>query len=167
MAARFIGLAGTLLLASCGGGEREQPAESTKTAVVKVSPAASPTPASAPPVARTSACLMQDNKRLSVKPLRAIGTEPFWGAQIEGRCVTYSHPEYQRGTRIWTRYTAHGEGGTWTGALGGRPFILRTRPQPGCSDGMSDRRYPLAVELTVNGEQRRGCAAEAAGISAR
>ena len=101
---------------------------------------------------------MQDGERLAVAPLRALGTEPFWGARIEGRCVTYSHPDDQQGTRVWTRYTPGDAGGTWTGALGGRPFVLRTRPQPGCSDGMSDRRYPIAVTLTVGGEARVGCA---------
>jgi uncharacterized membrane protein len=122
-----------------------------------------PPPPAAPPAGpapgRVSACLIQDGERLSVAPLRGIGTEPFWGVETEGRCVTYSHPEDQQGTRVWTRYAADGEGGgLWTGALGGRPFVLRTRAQPGCSDGMSDRRYPLAVELTVGGEQRSGCA---------
>ena len=117
--------------------------------------AASPGPQ---PAAPAGACMMQGEERLRVAPLRAIGTEPFWGARIEGRCVTYSHPEDQGGTRVWTRYTARPDGGTWTGALGGRPFELRTRAAPGCSDGMSDRRYPIAVELTVNGERRTGCA---------
>jgi uncharacterized membrane protein len=105
---------------------------------------------------------MQGDQRLQLRPLRAVGTEPFWAAAIDGRCVTYSHPDDQQGTRIWTRYTpGPGGGGTWTGALNGRPFELRARPQPGCSDGMSDRRYPLAVDLLVGGEQRRGCAAPA------
>ena len=117
-----------------------------------------PEPRPGPAPSPVSACQMQDGKRLSVRPLRAVGTEPFWGARIDGRCVTYSHPEDQKGTRVWTRYTANRGGGTWTGALQGRPFVLRARPQAGCSDGMSDRRYPLAVELTVGGEQRRGCA---------
>lgn len=117
-----------------------------------------PPPAHASP-GRVSACLMQGDTRLTNPPLRAIGTEPFWGAEIEGRCVTYSHPENQQGTRVWTRFTAgRNGGGTWTGTLDGRPFVLRARPQPGCSDGMSDRRYPIAVELTVGGELRRGCA---------
>ena len=121
------------------------------------SPTASPRPDPRP--GQVSACLMQGDERLTHPPLRAIGTEPFWGARIEGRCVTYSHPDDQQGTRVWTRYTAGaGGGGTWTGALEGRPFVLTTRPQPGCSDGMSDNRYPIAVELLVGGEQRRGCA---------
>ena len=121
-------------------------------------PPAPPSPAGPAP-GKVSACLMQGDERLTNPPLRAIGTEPFWGARIEGRCVTYSHPDDQQGTRVWTRYTANaGGGGTWTGALDGRPFVLTTRPQPGCSDGMSDNRYPIAVELLVGGEQRRGCA---------
>ncbi|MGZ8345430.1 MAG: hypothetical protein ACXWUO_17785 [Allosphingosinicella sp.] len=111
-----------------------------------------------PPAGSTSACLTQGSERLDVAPLRAVGTEPFWGARIEGRCVTYSHPEDQDGTRVWTRYAETPDGGTWSGALGGKRFELRTRAAPGCSDGMSDRRYPLAVELTVYGERRRGCA---------
>lgn len=117
-----------------------------------------PGPTSSPSASGVSACLIQDGEHLSVAPLRGVGTEPFWGVQIEGRCVTYSHPDDQQGTRVWTRYAAGATGGTWTGALGGRPFILRTQAQSGCSDGMSDRRYPFAVELTVGGEQRSGCA---------
>jgi uncharacterized membrane protein len=120
-------------------------------------PQPAPVPIPAPPVA--GACLKQGSETLAVKPLRAVGTEPFWGARIEGRCVTYSHPDDQKGTRVWTRYSpGAGGGGTWSGTLGGKPFELRARPQAGCSDGMSDRRYPLAVDLTVGGEKRSGCA---------
>ncbi|HET9640517.1 MAG TPA: hypothetical protein VFP12_15060 [Allosphingosinicella sp.] len=115
------------------------------------------------PAASTSAspCLVQDGKPVAAPALRAIGTEPFWGADIQGRCVTYSHPEDQKGTRIWTRFTPGPGGGTWSGSLGGRRFELRIRPEAGCSDGMSDRRYPLAAELLVGGERRTGCAAPA------
>ncbi|HZG09442.1 MAG TPA: hypothetical protein VEZ70_10740 [Allosphingosinicella sp.] len=118
--------------------------------------------ASAPQVAPTSAgaCMAQESRRLDVTPLRAVGTEPFWTARIDGRCVTYSHPEDQKGTRVWTRYTAGaGGGGTWSGMLAGQPFELVLSPRPGCSDGMSDRRYPLAASLRVAGERRSGCAA--------
>lgn len=110
------------------------------------------------PAAANGACLTQGSEHLGVAPLRAVGTEPFWAARIEGRCVSYSHPEDPDGTRVWTRYTGTPSRGTWSGALGGQLFELRTRPESGCSDGMSDKRYPLAVELTVQGEQRRGCA---------
>jgi uncharacterized membrane protein len=115
--------------------------------------------AAQPPVAAQGApCLTQDGKPVPANRLRALGTEPFWGARIEGRCVTYSHPEDQQGTRVWAKFSGTAESGTWTGALGGKPFVLRTQPEADCSDGMSDNRYPIAVTLTVMGEQRSGCA---------
>ena len=106
-----------------------------------------------------NACLMQGADRLQVAPLRAVGTEPFWGARVEGRCVTYSNPDNQRGIRVWTRYSEAGNGrGAWVGQLDGKKFELRVQPEASCSDGMSDKSYPLAVELSVNGENRSGCA---------
>ena len=101
---------------------------------------------------------MQGPDRLQVAAIRAVGTEPFWGALVEGRCVTYSTPENQQGVRIWTRYSEANGRRAWVGQLDGNRFEMRVRPEAGCSDGMSDKRYPLAVELTVNGEQRIGCA---------
>ena len=106
-----------------------------------------------------SACLKQDGEELRVAPVKAIGTEPFWGAKVEGRCVTYSTPEDQKGTRIWTKYTPGLGGGIWTGTFQNKPFKLVTRAKPDCSDGMSDRTYPLEAMVTVAGEERRGCAA--------
>ena len=104
-------------------------------------------------------CLMQGADGLQVAPIRAVGTEPFWGARVEGRCVTYSTPDDQQGVRVWARYSEAANGsGAWVGQLGGRKFEMRVRPQAGCSDGMSDKRYPMAVELAVNGEKRAGCA---------
>ncbi len=123
--------------------------------------AAPPAKPPAPPAsaaASTSPCMIQDGRTLIVAPLRALGTEPFWNARVEGRCVTYSHPEDQKGTRVWTRFTPGPGGGTWSGSLRGNPFELRIRPRRGCSDGMSDKRYPLAAELVVGKERSRGCA---------
>lgn len=111
-----------------------------------------------PPATRASACLSQDGHAIDPNRLRAVGTEPFWGARIEGRCVTYSTPDDQAGTRVWTRFSGSRDAGAWIGALGGKPFELRTSPAPSCSDGMSDRRYPVAVTLVVGGEHRTGCA---------
>ncbi|MDB5669013.1 MAG: hypothetical protein JWL74_1963 [Alphaproteobacteria bacterium] len=175
----LLAIAPLLTVAACGD-DPEVPAEPTRAAANIAAPAPDtaqapsaesrePQSSSAgaePPASAgaragpaTSACLMQGGERLRPTPLRALGTEPFWGARIEGRCVTYSTPDDQAGTRIWTRYTPAANGGTWVGTLGGERFELTTRVEPGCSDGMSDRRYPIAVELLVRGERRRGCAA--------
>ena len=101
---------------------------------------------------------MQDGRPIAANAIRAIGTEPFWGASVEGRCVTYSTPEDQKGTRIWTKFSGAADKGRWTGALDRMPFVMETRPDPECSDGMSDNIYPIAVTLTVRGERRTGCA---------
>lgn len=120
--------------------------------------AAIPVQTKRPSAERPSACLMQGSALLSVTPRRAVGTEPFWGARVEGRCVTYSHPDDQDGTRVWTQYSAAPGSEIWSGTLEQKPFELRIRNEPGCSDGMSDKRYPLGAHLTVNGERRKGCA---------
>lgn len=138
-------------------GPHAAPPADLAAAFVAACSAGSARPAPTPP-APAAACLTQDGQPIAANRLRAIGTEPFWGARIEGRCVTYSHPEDQAGTRVWTRFEGTAATGSWSGALGGSPFVLRTRSAPGCSDGMSDNRYPLAVTLSVNGEQRTGCA---------
>lgn len=104
-------------------------------------------------------CLMQGPDHLRVAAIRAVGTEPFWGARVQGRCVTYSTPENQQGVRVWTRYSETGSGSSkWVGQLSGKIFEMRVRLEPDCSDGMSDRRYPMVVDLAVNGEKRKGCA---------
>ncbi|MEO7826343.1 MAG: hypothetical protein ABIR60_04310, partial [Allosphingosinicella sp.] len=120
--------------------------------------AAPPAPPEASAAASASPCMTQDGKTLSVAAVRAFGTEPFWNARVEGRCVTYSHPEDQKGSRVWTRFTPAPGGGTWSGSLGSRAFELKVRPKRGCSDGMSDKSYPLAADLAVGGEHRSGCA---------
>ena len=160
-------IAAALLLGACERSGEQNAAAQNPDSEPPAAPAPEPAKEASPdrPVPAVEAkapaanpCLVQDGERLDAPSLRALGTEPFWAARIEGRCVTYSHPEDQRGTRIWTRYSAGADGGIWSGALGGAPFELRTRSEPGCSDGMSDNVYPIAVDLVVAGERRSGCA---------
>ena len=115
-------------------------------------------PSAGTAIPATSACLMQGDRPVPENAIRAIGTEPFWGASVNGRCVTYSTPENQAGARVWTQFSGTAASGTRTGALDGKPFVMTTKAEPGCSDGMSDERYPISVELRVHGETRRGCA---------
>jgi len=107
---------------------------------------------------KVSACLIKDGKRVPDISLWAIGTEPFWRADIRGRCVTYRTPENQDGTRIWTEFDGSHDSGVWAGFYGNQRFVLRTHPDQDCSDGMSDKVYPIGVSLAVEGEERTGCA---------
>ena len=109
-----------------------------------------------PPAISTGACQTQDGGGLPRKRLRAVGTEPFWGAEVDGRCVTYSTPENQSGTRVWTHFDAAAN--QWEGALDDKSFKLTIEAHEGCSDGMSDRSFPFVAIVKVGGEERRGCA---------
>lgn len=113
--------------------------------------------AAAKPTASTHPCNVQGDRLLTMS-MRALGTEPFWNARIQGRCVTYSHPENQAGTRLWTQVNDGPDGPVFAGAYRGRPFHLSLSPAVNCSDGMSDNRYDWEARLTVEGEERRGCA---------
>jgi uncharacterized membrane protein len=140
-----------------GSDPRDEPATAPISAPY-AQPSGNKANASQPAAPKESACRVQDNAVLSNGPLKVVGTEPFWGARIDGRCVTYSTPENQGGTRIWTRYTAGSDGGSWVGAYQGKPFELKTHNVESCSDGMSDTVYPIEAVLKVSGEDLRGCA---------
>ena len=50
----------------------------------------------------------------------------------------------------------------WENAEGPRPIVVTLSEQAGCSDGMSDLRYPLAAEVALGGTTYKGCAAKTA-----
>lgn len=100
-------------------------------------------------------------------PLRLVGTEPFWGGRIEAQTLTLEKAERSafRGAIIKVR--AMRDLGVYEAAQR-RPdgkgtvvsVLLRSEP---CSDGMSDRVYPLEASVVVGGgdwpvETLRGCA---------
>ena len=113
-----------------------------------------------PTPAELRKCLVQHGKHLLVTRLKAVGTEPFWAAEVDGRCVLYKTPEDQEGTRFWTHVEVGSQGTLWSGPPRGRHFQLHVRPAApaGCSDGMSDKTYPMEAVLRVDGETRSGCA---------
>ena len=121
---------------------------------VRKEPAIEAAAPSAPP---GNACRTQDGQAAMHK-LKALGTEPFWAAEVDGRCVTYTTPEDQKGTRVWTKVAGASPAMIWEGALRGKQFQLTIRPKADCSDGMSDKLYPMEVVLRVDGETRHGCA---------
>ena len=163
---RTFGLmASFLMVAACNTAKTEpanrakpdQPAQQTEGAAEPIqdelpAPRTEPQPAEHP-------CRTQGNKTVTQR-LKAIGTEPFWAAEVDGRCVTYKTPEDQQGTRIWAHVDTASQRDVWKGALNGQEFHLVVKPAgpQGCSDGMSDKTYPLDAVLRVEGETRNGCA---------
>jgi uncharacterized membrane protein len=89
--------------------------------------------------------------------IRFTGTEPFWGGEVTGERLLYSTIENPDGTAIAVGRFAGNSGLGFSGTLAGARFDM-TVTEGECSDGMSDRTYPLTVTLMVGEEQRNGCA---------
>ncbi|WP_296600815.1 hypothetical protein [Phenylobacterium sp.] len=95
------------------------------------------------------------------QPIRAVGTEPFWSLAIDGTTLTLTRPEgpplvaaapgaaLQPGQAVWVAKAADG-----------RQMTVTLR-DGGCSDGMSDLKYPMNAEIVLLNESLHGCAAKA------
>ena len=96
--------------------------------------------------------------------ISSLGTEPFWGVSFEGNELVYSgvdRPE-QRAPR--PEPVVHGTTATWTTRTAEGADLVVTLIETECSDGMSDRTYPLTARVEIAGEDINGCAAATAWI---
>jgi uncharacterized membrane protein len=116
-------------------------------------PAAAPSPAAAkagPPVL---------NRVNLESPLRLVGTEPFWGADLgDGRLVLEA-PDRETVRLAVGRPVMRAGEATWRAAN----TTITVTAEP-CSDGMSDRTYPLTATVRSGGITWKGCAANAAAF---
>ncbi|MXO73120.1 COG3650 family protein [Alteraurantiacibacter buctensis] len=85
-----------------------------------------------------------------------VGTEPFWGGEVNGTALRWSTPENPDGETITVSRFAGRGGLSFTGTLQGQQFDMAVTPAT-CSDGMSDRTYPYAVTVQVGAQQLSGC----------
>jgi len=100
------------------------------------------------------------------RPLRALGTEPFWAVELTGSELVYSgvdRPEQRapQGQPVIQGTMAVWEATTTTGT----PLSV-TLTATECSDGMSDRTWPLTALVKVGEETLTGCAATVSAIKA-
>ena len=120
-------------------------------------PAADKAPA-APIEARTLAGVDLD------QPLRVLGTEPFWAVEITPAGLTYSgvgRPEQKAAN---PGPALQGTVATWTTETEAKTPLVVTLTATDCSDGMSDRTYPLTARVEIGTETLTGCAAAVAAI---
>lgn len=88
---------------------------------------------------------------------RAIGTEPFWSAKVDGGTLTWSTPEQPDGEALPVSRVEKDGATILEGQLAGRTLRLEVR-SGACSDGMSDTEYPLSVTRRIGADVQRGCA---------
>ncbi|ODU20709.1 MAG: hypothetical protein ABS87_09275 [Sphingomonas sp. SCN 67-18] len=89
------------------------------------------------------------------------GTEPFWGGAVTATQMTFRTPEKPNGQAVAVSRFAGRGGLSFSGTLDGAAFTLAITPGA-CSDGMSDRAYPLVATFQRGGETLNGCAWSAA-----
>ena len=137
-----------VLLAGCG--ERAQPV--TQPPETSVAPQASIAAAPPPAPAEPAAAALRLPARFT-----ALGTEPFWGAKVDGARLTYTTPEDQVGRPIAVARTSQGGSVEFDATLAGNRLTLSVSAGP-CSDGMSDTVYPFAVRRRLGDDEQHGCA---------
>ena len=111
------------------------------------------------------------------QPLRALGTEPFWGVAITPEALVYSGvdrpeqrasnpgPEVQGTTAVYTATLDQGSGSS-SAERDSPSIMVVTIIATECSDGMSDRVYPLTARVELGEETLNGCAQSAAALDA-
>ncbi|MEM7689209.1 MAG: hypothetical protein AAF291_09315 [Pseudomonadota bacterium] len=100
-----------------------------------------------------------------VSPDAAItltGTEPFWGLEIGAQRdgeheARFSQLDEIDGREFVVTRFAGNNGLGFSGELDGKPVQIALTPGD-CSDGMSDRSYPLAATVAVGDAVLLGCA---------
>ena len=101
-------------------------------------------------------------------PLRLVGTEPFWAARVDGRTVVLSGADRPTLTARIIDSRISAAGGAYAAEAGsgaGYTAMTVSFDAEACSDGMSDRTYPLKATVVVSrdpdrpAETLRGCAA--------
>ncbi len=129
---RLVGIAGLLVLAGCHSGSDQ---------AARLPGGEATTPWAGVGAAET---------------LHFTGTEPFWGGEASNGSLTWKTPEDQSGATIKVSRFAGRNGMGLSGTLAGQPFEMAVS-EAQCSDGMSDRSYPLTVTVSAGGKTLRGC----------
>ena len=98
------------------------------------------------------------------QPLRVLGTEPFWAVEITPTGLTYSGVDRPEQKAANPGPALQGTVAVWTTATEAKTPLVVTLMATDCSDGMSDRTYPLTAKVEIGTESLTGCAASGAAI---
>lgn len=96
------------------------------------------------------------------QPLRALGTEPFWGVDITPQTLVYSAIDHPGLTAPNPGPTIQGTTAVYAASGPDGVMLVVTLIATECSDGMSDRVYPLTARVELGSETLNGCAASVA-----
>lgn len=99
--------------------------------------------------------------------VRAIGTEPFWGLEITPEHLAYTAVDHPGLTVANPGPTLQGTTAVYAAAGSDGTALVVTLIATECSDGMSDRVYPLTARVELGAQTLNGCAASAAFLNSQ
>ena len=98
------------------------------------------------------------------QPVRVLGTEPFWGLDITSAGLVYSGVDRPEQRADNGGPTILGTSASWSETTDGGAVLKVDLFATECSDGMSDRIYPLTARVEIGDETLAGCAAATSAI---
>ena len=98
------------------------------------------------------------------QPVRALGTEPFWSVELTGTEMVYTAPEPPEQRAPQPNPVVQGTTATYEAETADGTALSVTLIATECSDGMSDRTYPLTAMVKLGERQLTGCAASTAAV---
>ena len=98
------------------------------------------------------------------KPVRALGTEPFWSVELTGTEMVYTTPEPLEQRAPQPKAVIQGTMAVFEGKTAAGTTLSVTLVATECSDGMSDRTYPRTAMVKIGEASLNGCAASSAAI---
>ncbi|MFC5344251.1 COG3650 family protein [Brevundimonas staleyi] len=101
------------------------------------------------------------------QPVRAIGTEPFWGVEITPEHLAYTAVDHPGLTATNPGPTIQGTTAVYAAAGADGTTLVVTLIATECSDGMSDRIYPLTARVELGSQKLNGCAASVAFLNSQ
>lgn len=100
------------------------------------------------------------------QPLRAVGTEPFWGLDITPQTLSWSGVDQPVQTASNPGPAVQGTTASYRTETSTGTLLVLTLIATECSDGMSDRTYPLTARVELGEQSFNGCAATKAFLDA-
>lgn len=96
------------------------------------------------------------------QPIRALGTEPFWSVAINRDAMVYTGVDRDEQRAGNPQPVVQGTTAVYAGDTDDGTAMVVTLIATECSDGMSDRVYPLTAKVELGEVSLNGCAASQA-----
>ncbi|MBA4808505.1 hypothetical protein [Brevundimonas sp.] len=99
------------------------------------------------------------------RPVRALGTEPFWSVEITPDNLVYTRMDQPKQNAPNRGATVQGTVATYATSTDLKQALNVVLIATECSDGMSDRTYPLTARVEIGDDTLSGCAASTAELT--